>query len=567
MTKGESSTPARDEVVAGTGVYHGRRKRVRRRNHSAVVASFLAFLWPGLGHAYAHRAVRALLYAIPAAVLVLGGLAIVAQDPGTFAINLLAPSFALAIIGLLAIHALWRIAAIVDTWRTTRPGGPALTDRTLPLVVLLSLVVLVAHVGAGAVVQSFSDAGARIFTSDKPSGPGQIDEILGGPRTSGDPTINIDVNNDGVVDQRDDINGDGLINGDDIDAGDINGDGVVNEDDIVDGGEPIEGDTNGDGVVDEEDVPDPGASPGPSFDPSLTPPPLGPEPTLAPSVAPTPIAPGPGDGPPGSVPGEGPINVLFVGLDSGFGRGHSLSDTLIVASYYPSRDKVTMISIPRDTGRLPLYKGGVYRNRVNTFLGYAGRHPELFPEGPVAALMREVGYLLGTTIHYYAATNLEGMPPAVDAVGGVDITVTKAIHSEKSNYHLEPGTYHFNGVEAMQYARVRYGSSDFARARRQQQVIKALAVRVRDPSVAVRLPEVINALSDLVRTNVPRDQIPTLVRILDRANDASTENIVLSPVAGYARRVSGIGYYMIELNIAAVRELSIRVFGSYSRYR
>ncbi|CAN5634961.1 hypothetical protein BH23CHL7_BH23CHL7_00170 [soil metagenome] len=69
-----------------------------------------------------------------------------------------------------------------------------------------------------------------------------------------------------------------------------------------------------------------------------------------------------------------------------------------------------------------------------------------------------------------------------------------------------------------------------------------------------------------MRTNVPRNQTPTLLRILEGANDASTENIVLSPPR-YARRVQGIHFYQIEPNIAAIRELSMRVFGAYSRYR
>jgi len=149
----------------------------------------------------------------------------------------------------------------------------------------------------------------------------------------------------------------------------------------------------------------------------------------------------------------------------------------------------------------------------------------------------------------------------------VTITVTQPIHSVKSNYFLDPGTYHFNGQEALRFARVRYGSSDFARARRQQQVIRALALRVREPSVALNLPSVVNALTEVVRTNVPRSQTPTLMRILERANDASAAHVVLSPPQGYARRVTDIKYYMIEPNIAAIRELSRRAFGQYSRYR
>ena len=549
-------------------------------DRSPVTGSFLSFLWPGLGHLYLGRRLLALIWAVVPAVLVVGLLALIVSGPSTFALNLLGPTFSLVIIGVLALHGIWRVAAILDSWRLTRASPRALTDRTLPVAVMLSVLVLVAHVGAATFVQSFSDAGQRIFTSDRPTGPDQIDDILGGgtvstdPAATDDPNPAIDVNGDGVIDSRDDINGDGLINADDIDAGDINGDGVVDENDlltgdtngdgVVDGNdlpdgeenpdEVVPGDTNGDGVVDGNDQP--GATPGPTFDPGASPPP---------------IAIDPGDVPGGSLPSDGPINVLFVGLDSGLGRTHSLSDSLIVASYYPSRDTVTMISFPRDLGRIPLYKGGVYPARINTFLGYAGRHPELFPEGPIVALMRELGFILGINIHYYAATNLDGLPSAVDAVGGVDVLVDRPIADPRWGLYLEPGQYHLNGVTVMPFVRSRYGENndDWKRARRQQQVILALAARVKDPSVALRLPEVISALSEVVRTNVPREQAQMLLSIVEKANEASAEQIVLSPPGGYAQRIPAIevhGRYMIEPNIAAIRELSIRVFGSYSRY-
>ena len=531
MTEGAlapQQQPPPPAAAASEGVRRGRRRVKRhRQTGSPATATFLSFLWPGLGNAYVHQRMRGLLFALPPLLLLVAIGALIAADPITFALSLLAPSFALIFIGAIAAHAAWRVAAIVDAWRMTRAGTRVLTDRHLPLVVLLSVVVITAHVGAGVFVQSFAEAGEKIFTGTRPDGDSPIDDILGGPPPgpgNGGPGLPGDTNGDGVVDWNDD--------------------GWIEDEEEE---------------VPPEEGPDesPGVEPGPSFDPTVTPPPLEPETT------PPPI----GSEPAGELPSEGPINVLFIGLDSGLGRTHSLSDTMMLASYFPGRDQVTMISIPRDMGRVPLYTGGTYPRRMNTFLNYARANPHLFPEGPTAALMKQVGYLLGTKVHFFAATNLEGLPRAVDAVGGVTITVTQPIHSVKSNYFLDPGTYHFNGQEALRFARVRYGSSDFARARRQQQVIRALALRVREPSVALNLPSVVNALTEVVRTNVPRSQTPTLMRILERANDASAAHVVLSPPQGYARRVTDIKYYMIEPNIAAIRELSRRAFGQYSRYR
>lgn len=547
MVKPTAEVLATDGARVSEGITRGRRRVRRRSSRSPALTQFLSFLWPGLGQAYVHSPVRALIFAVPPAALVVGLLFLIVASPSGFALNLLAPTFATVIIGLIVVHGLWRIASIVDAWRMTRDRARTLTDRTLPLAALLILITLAAHLTAGVYVQSFAEAGSRIFTGAQPAGPDQIDTILGG-----DPSPSPD---GGALGGVDDLNGDGVIDGDDIDAADINGDGVVDVSDVQDPG-LADGDANGDGTVDGNDLPAPGTTPGPSFDPGLTPPP---------------VDVGSGDWPAGSLPSDGPINVLFVGLDSGLGRGHSLSDSLIVGSYYPDRDQMTMISFPRDLGRFPLYTGGSYPNRINTFLGYAGRHPEIFPEGPIAALMKEIGYLLGTRIHFYAATNLEGLPTAVDAVGGVNVVLEKAIADAHWGLYLEPGAYHFNGQTVMPYVRSRYGpnNDDWKRARRQQQVILALADRVKDPAVAMRLPEVISALSEVIRTDVPRDQVRQILSLLERANEASTEQIVLSTPHGYAQRIPAAevnGRYMIEPNIAAIRELSRRVFGPYSRF-
>ena len=67
----------------------------------------------------------------------------------------------------------------------------------------------------------------------------------------------------------------------------------------------------------------------------------------------------------------------------------------------------------------------------------------------------------------------------VDAVGGVNINVTDGFCDPRykeygiKGFNITPGRYHFDGEEALAYARVRKaaGESDFTRAARQQEVI------------------------------------------------------------------------------------------------
>jgi len=490
----------------------------------------LSFIWPGLGEAYAGRRLAYVLaWALPPAVLLGALLLLIVIDPASVAARLLSPTFAVSLIGLIALHGLWRIGSIFNARRLTGGAGSLRPAWTLLFATLLSLGVLAVHATASAYVDSVSTAGARIFVGELPPGVDPIEGLFGGPQASPTPGPN------------------GQL------AGDCNGDAVV------DGFDVLAGDTNGDCVVDGNDDPETdkgtGGSPAPSGTPGvpeLTPPPLEPGAEI------------------GVLPAAGPINVLFIGLDSGFDRTHALTDSLIIASYNPDRDKLTMISIPRDTGRMPLYKGGTYPNRINSFLGYARGNSALFPEGPSDALLHELSYVLGTNIPFYAATNLEGLPRAVDAVGGVTVNVPSQIADPHLGLYVEPGPYHLTGANVLPFVRSRHGpnNNDWQRQRRQQDVLKALAGKAQSAGVLARLPSVLDALSHAVRTNVPRDQTNTLLRILRRANDASTEHIVLAPPK-YTHRIPPEevnGRWMVQLVMTSIRDLSKEVFGSYSRY-
>jgi polyisoprenyl-teichoic acid--peptidoglycan teichoic acid transferase len=270
------------------------------------------------------------------------------------------------------------------------------------------------------------------------------------------------------------------------------------------------------------------------------------------------------------IPREGLVNVLFVGVDSGPGRDHALTDTLIVASFNPDTNEIVMISVPRDTGRVPLFTGGTYNPRINSMLSHFRNNPDRYPDGGIETLKRQMGHLIGVPIHYYAVTNMAGLREVVDLVGGVTVELDHSIADSRMGLFMEPGRHHLDGERALMFVRSRYGpgNNDFVRARRQQQVIRGLADRARDPGVLVRLPEVLDAGARLVRSDAPVHQLPEILDLLERSEGARTTQIVLSPPT-YARRIPPEevgGRYMIELRMAAVAALSVELFGQESRY-
>ena len=230
------------------------------------------------------------------------------------------------------------------------------------------------------------------------------------------------------------------------------------------------------------------------------------------------------------------LNVLLIGVDSAPGRTEALTDSMIVVSLDPVGRTVSMVSIPRDLASVPLGNGNAFGPKINSLASWADRHPAEFPGGGIRALEDAIGALLGIPIHYYARVDLGGFAAMVDAVGGVDISVKKALDDPrypgldgKRGWSVEPGLHHFNGTDALAYARIRKsaGESDLTRAARQQEVLVALRNRAVGAGILFSLPSLLDAVGATVRTDLPQDRLPQLAALAEQIGGGSTTKLVL----------------------------------------
>ncbi len=254
--------------------------------------------------------------------------------------------------------------------------------------------------------------------------------------------------------------------------------------------------------------------------PSTTP---GPSPTPTPVPTPTPL--------------DQRVTILLLGLDSGPGRNHELTDTMIVASLDPLVRTVSMISVPRDTVNVPLGDGRIFAGKINSLLSYATRNPAEFGErNPIRVLKDALGELVGVKIEYYAAVNLPGFIQAVDAVGGIDVFVERALYDGRykeygfNGFSIDAGCHHMNGQTALAYARIRksLGESDFTRAARQQKVVVALRDRVVRKNLLLDVPALLDAVGNAVRTDVPPERIPELAAYAEQIDAGRVTNVVIT---------------------------------------
>lgn len=275
------------------------------------------------------------------------------------------------------------------------------------------------------------------------------------------------------------------------------------------------------------------------------------------------------------LPGQARVNVLLVGVDSSETRDHALTDTMLVVSLDPATGAVTMVSIPRDIGRFALSNGNTFTGKINSLMSYADRNPDEFPDGGLQSLAHEVGYMLGISIETYAAVDLAGFARMIDRVGGVTINSGTEINDPtyggwtdgRLGFRLSAGRHTLDGQEALAFVRSRNGSSDFSRARRQQQLLIALGRKLTDPAMIPELPGILSDASDTVRTNFPQDRLGEMLAIAQTLDDKNVRRVVLN--APYSARIPASetnGIYMLQLDVDQLASLSVELFGDDSRY-
>ena len=280
------------------------------------------------------------------------------------------------------------------------------------------------------------------------------------------------------------------------------------------------------------------------------------------------------------------INILLVGIDTREAASTSESDegargdVQMILSINTQDGSIKLSSITRDTYvTIPGYKNG---NRINAAYQFGG--------GQLA--MRTVNYNFEMNIQYYVSINFYGLASIIDAIGGIDIELTKteagAINAylkkhppkydntdgtERVALERVAGVQHLDGVQAVMYARLREIDNDFARTARQRKLMELLLEKVmQDMDVSVLL-NLLNTVIPYVYTNVDMSTIYSLAQtvlqsgIVSRAKSGETlmEQFRIPMDHTYYYPKTGTQYTMMssankKKNIQALHEF---IYGAY----
>jgi LCP family protein required for cell wall assembly len=244
------------------------------------------------------------------------------------------------------------------------------------------------------------------------------------------------------------------------------------------------------------------------------------------------------------------VTIALLGGDSGPGRTGVRTDTIVVVAIDPRVGRAAMFSVPRNWQNAPFPEGhpaaepgcGCYPEIVNSLYQYALDHPDLFPDGPNpggTAIRTVLGELLGIEIDYYALIDLQGFEAAVDVLGGIDINVLVGVEDpghvhpdlSVSDVVIYPGSQHMDGRTALAYARARRQTDDYNRMGRQRCVLEAIVEQADPVTVLQALPDLVDVLTGSLVTDVPTQEWPDLIRLLDTLDTAATVSVQFVPAA------------------------------------
>lgn len=308
--------------------------------------------------------------------------------------------------------------------------------------------------------------------------------------------------------------------------------------------------------------PEPSATPTSTLTPSPTAQPRG-QPTLGYYFS-TPVPPPPTEIPPPvgriALP-DGVVNILLIGIDRLSDNSYR-TDTMVVMSINKNTGSVTLISIPRD---LYVFIPQWTMQRINT--AYTHGNSVGYPGGGASLLIQTILYNLGLPIHYHVRVDFAGFKQIVDTLGGIDVPVWCELEDyvldvppdyesmspeQRDQYTHDPahwdayvvpvGVQRMDGEDALLYARLRQSYrayvrlpaprravSDYDRARRQQQVLRAIYRQGLRLDMVPRIPELYAQYRSVVDTDLDLGDVLQFVPVAGTLDSPHVRSVFIGP--------------------------------------
>jgi LCP family protein required for cell wall assembly len=248
----------------------------------------------------------------------------------------------------------------------------------------------------------------------------------------------------------------------------------------------------------------------------------------------------------------GAMNILLLGSDSRIStdpgawiRGAQRTDAIMIAHVPADRSQIQVTSIPRDSW-VSIPEHG--KNKINAAFSFGG--PTL--------MVKTVEKLTDVRIDHVVIVDFEGFKDITDELDGVRINVAKSTSDERSNFSAGPQV--MDGETALKYVRQRHNlpGGDFDRVRRQQNWIRAVALKTLERGTLTnpfKLNNVLNSLTSSISADegFSIGQMRSLAFSMRKVRGDDL-TFLTAPVAGTGRSPDG-KQSIVKLDGSANRKL------------
>lgn len=215
---------------------------------------------------------------------------------------------------------------------------------------------------------------------------------------------------------------------------------------------------------------------------------------------------------------DGVLTILVMGSDAGLPRTGDprtgRSDAVHIIAVDTRTKRATIVDIPRDSF--------ISGSKVNAFMS----------DGGPPRLKSVMADHTGIKFDYYAMTNFRGLRSMIDQLGGVQISLDRAIKDAAARVNLPAGAQKLNGKEALGFSRARktVSGGDFTRTRHQGELLRAAQRQIRaERSELGDLTRLLGSFSRNVDTDIPPTQ---LLRLATLAVDIKPKDVKQVSLSG-----------------------------------
>ena len=231
---------------------------------------------------------------------------------------------------------------------------------------------------------------------------------------------------------------------------------------------------------------------------------------------------------PSTIKNKERVNLLFLGIPGESHHGPELTDSIIILNSTPKARNPIGISVPRD-----LFVKNPNSNQYTKINA-------LYEKGGINNIQAVLKKITDLDIDYFIILDLQGVKKLIDLVDGIDVLNENDIYDPQFpgpndsyiTFSLKKGIHHLDGETALKYIRSRHQpGGDFARIKRQQQVINLLKDKIFSLNVFWKFPTLLKiwrTLNKHIHTNIGLTDIKYAWNLAKKTNFDEIKFITLS---------------------------------------